>query len=454
VIVRSRGRDVEIRSSSSWPEAWPYSPEPPAELVGGSLFGGHMLMTLERALGLPALLGVLLRLGQGAGMVPLKVYRGQAPSREAALDSYQYELLHDRPSSECPPFAFYADLAASIAGVGYGPVRKYKANGRRGDVKELLVLDASKVTPKRQGGRIVFEDRTEGQTVTRDQTEIVCPRGLAFGGGVVGLSPISAARLGILTGIKRQAFEYRYFRNNAEARVVLAFPQQMDRSTAEEWVDLWEGDHQGEENWHRTGAIGGGATVTHLPVSLEDAQFVEANRMTSEQIGGIYGIPKSFLNVGDNAPTSEDWRFMVTFGLGWILTTIAQSFSHDRDLFPIEQRPENRMHAEHVVDALLKPDIKTRYEAYRLARQAGWLTANEIRALENYPPHDNGDELQATPVGGAPNERGDAVGGLSWLLQNATPEQHAFLLETAVVRALDGGVRLEELTHANGNGSL
>lgn len=451
MIVRSGGRDLVVGAprASSWPEAWPYDYEPPAELVGGS---GPLTGTqLERAVGLPALLGVLLRLGQGAGMVPIKVYRGRAPNREVAWDSPQYELLHDRPSSECSPDAFYADAAASVAGVGYTAIRKFKANGRRGPVSELLVLNAGKVTPRRQGGQLVFEDRTEGQTVTRDRTEILYIRGLALSGGVVGLSPISTARLGILTGIKRQAFEYRYFRNNAEARVVIAFPERMDRATAEGWVDLWEGDHQGEENWHRTAAIGGGAAVTHLPVSMADAQFVEANRMTGEQIGGIYGMPKSFLNIGDNAPTAEDWRFFVTFGLGWILNAIGQSLTADRDLFPLEPNPELRMHAEHVTDALLKPDIKTRYDAYRLARQAGWLTANEIRALENYPPHEDGDVLQATPVGGAPNEgRDDATRALSWLLEHSTEEQRELLAETAVRRALAAGVPEAELAGSNG----
>ncbi len=446
MIVRSGGRDVEIKSSSYWPDAWPYSPEPPSELVAGSLAGGAMLMSLERAVGLPALLGILLRLGQGAGMVPLKVYRGQAPNREVALDSSQYELLHDHPSFEVPPSAFYSDLAASVAGIGYGVMRKFRANGLRGDVRELMILDATKVAPKRSGGRLVFEDRTEGQAVTRDQREILYVRGLALAGGVVGLSPISAARLGILTGLKRQMFEYRYFRNNAEARVVLSFPERMPRTQAEEWVDLWEGDHQGEENWHRTGAIGGGAQVTHMPVSMNDAQFVEANAMTGEQMGAIYGMPKSFLNLGDESPTDQDWRFFVTFGLGWILNAIAQSFSHDRDLFPRERDPARRMMAEHVVDALLKPDIKTRYEAYKAARQAGWMTSNEIRALENMPPHPDGDKLQVIPVGGG--EPKEAVQALSWLLESASPEEHAFLMETAVRRALGAGVSL-----ANSNGA-
>lgn len=437
MIVRSGGRDVEIKSSAYWPDAWPYSPEPPSELTGGSLIGGMLLMSLERALGLPALLGVLLRLGQGAGMVPLKVYRGAAPNREVAADAYQYQLLHERPSSEVPPSAFYADLAASLAGVGYSAVRKYRSNGLRGEVKELLVLDATKVSPKRLGGRLVFEDRSEGRAVTRDQREILYVRGLALAGSAIGLSPISAARLGIVNGLKRQLFEYQYFRNNAEPRVAITFPQQMRRQQAQEWLELWNEEHQGPENWHKASAIGGGGTITPIPVTMEDAQFVEANRMTGEQIGAIYGMPKSFLNIGDNAPTSEDWRFFVTFGLGWILTAIAQAFSHDRDLFPLEPNPDRRLMAEHVVDAINRPDIKTRYLAYKAARQAGWMTSNEIRALENLPPHPDGDKLQVIPVGGGEPSSPEALEELLDELQGMAaiaPVEHAEILEGVIAR--------------------
>jgi hypothetical protein len=81
------------------------------------------------------------------------------------------------------------------------------------------------------------------------------------------------------------------------------------------------------------------------------------------------------------------------------MQAIDQALSASRLLFP---RGGERMHVETLVDALLKPDIQTRYEAYKAARQAGWLTANEIRALENYPPKDGGDELQA-PRSAAPS---------------------------------------------------
>lgn len=418
MIVASKGRDIELRSSSVPSAWWPYGSEPPAELVGGTAGTGYG--SLERALGVPALLGIILRLSQGAGMVPAKVYRGAGETREPAVDSYQYDLIHNRPSSESTPFTFAADVAGAIGTAGYVCLEKVKS---RGKVVELIVRDSRKVRPKRSGGRLVFEDSEgNGQTVVRDTREIIYIRGLALAGSVVGLSPITAARLGILNGLKRQMFEYRYLTKNAQAGVVLSAPERMDRPTADSWLEAWNEVGSGEENHFDTRMIGGGITATPMPIKMSDAQFVEANNMTGAQLGGIYGFPKAFLNLGDNSPTPEDWRFFVTFGLGWILTTIAQSLTADRDLFPLEVNPDKRMFVEHIAEALLKPDIRTRYEAYRAARQAGWLTSNEIRAIENLPPHDDGDVLQVTPVGGGANP---GAGPAAYALMDELQSMHA-----------------------------
>jgi HK97 family phage portal protein len=403
VIVKSDGTDVAVKSLLDLD--WPF---PPAIAVGagyglGFTAGGGNpywpFMSIEQALGLPALLGVLLRVATGVGMLPQKVYVGDSLDRSVASDSWQYELIHDRPGTEHTPFTLKTDIAMSVAGSGYCCVRKYKSRGR---VVELLPLDSARITPKRENGRLVFLDRTEGGEITRDQSDIIYVRGVAVRGSVVPLAPITLARMGILTGLKRQVFEGDYYDNNAEARVIVSFPQGINPDQAKQWEKVWNEQHQGLENSHGTGVIGGGAEIHTIPVSLVDAQFVAASRMTADQLGFIYGIPKAFLNSADRLPmTEEDWRYFVTFGLGWITAAIDQAFTNDLDLFP----RGSEMRVETVTEALLKPDIQARYEAYKAARQAGWLTANEIRALENYPPLEGGDELQATPVGGAPNDQ-------------------------------------------------
>lgn len=348
-------------------------------------------ISIQQAVGLPALLATLLRLAQGVGMTPQKVYRGNADEREEARDSWQWRLLHDRPSSSMPPATFFGNLALQVAGAGYGCVRMWTTSGGR--VGELDVLDSTKVTPTTIAGQLRFEDRTGGSPVIRDESEIIYVPSISLDGGSVGMSPIAVQRIAVQAALRRQAFEGKHYENDARPGIVLQGPEESTPAEVAEYVDLWDIAHQG--NPGKTAGIGGGFTVTTVPVSLEDAQFVQMNQWTAAQCGAVYGMPRAFLNLGDNAPTEMDWRFFVTFGLGPLTTAIQQAFNASRVLFP-----DPGLMTEHLTDALLRPDIKTRYPAYKDARQAGWMTSNEIRRLENLPPHPDGDVLQVIPVGG------------------------------------------------------
>ncbi|MFA5054403.1 MAG: phage portal protein [Parcubacteria group bacterium] len=372
---------------------WPWSSPPPESWL---LSGG--LLTLDQALGLPALLGVLLRIAQGVGMTPQLVY-SDGEVRDKAKDSWQWTLLHKRPSDECGPATFRSDIALSLAGSGKAYVRKFKVRDR---VRALMVLDPAKVTTERKAGRLVFRDECESAAspAMRTQSEIIFMRGPSLSGGPEGIAPITSARMAISAGVKRIGFETRHFDNGARPGVVLEFPNEITKEQAKEQVEVWNETHKGWENASKTGVVGGGAKVKDLPVSLEDAQFVETNQFTARQIAMIYGVPPAFLCLGEQGMTDQDWTQLLTFGLGWIYTTIDQAFNADPDLFP----DDAGLFCEHLADGLIRFDPSTRYRGYKNARQGGWITGNEIRQMENRPPHKDGDELQKTPVGGAPNE--------------------------------------------------
>lgn len=356
----------------------------------------------ERAVGLPALLGAISRGAYGVGMMPQIVYRGDAPNRERARDTPQWELLHQRPSSDpgVTPLTFRADIAASLMADGNAYVRKYKAGGR---VIELGVLDPRNVEPRRKNGRVVFVDRTDPAPVERGTDEIIMVRTFAWGSAdrnrLKGVSPITATRTLIAAGLGRQTFEERMYRRGVRPGGVLGFPHEISEEEAEGWVDLFSAKYGGAERSQGIAVLGGGATFTPLPVSLEDAQFVDAIRATTQQIGAMYGIPPVFLGDMSQPATEQDWRALVTFGLGPLYVAIDQAFNADPDLFPAG----TDLMCETLADALLRPDARTRYAAYKDGRQGSWITANEIRAMENLPPVPGGDEILITPVGGAPN---------------------------------------------------
>ena len=114
----------------------------------------------------------------------------------------------------------------------------------------------------------------------------------------------------------------------------------------------------------------------------------------------IFRWPRDLLELTDESNASDEQRSirLLKFYLLPRLKRIERALAADSEMFG-----GSRLFPEFLTESLLRADMKTRNESYLKARQAGWMTANEIRERENMPAHPDGDELQSTPVGGAPN---------------------------------------------------
>lgn len=370
---------------------WPWSGSPPDWWLRGSGTG------VEKAIGAPALLGVIRLLSGAMALCPTIVYEDTPSGRQRAEGSWQWDLLHDGYGPDTVPSIFRADLGASLAGCGNFYARKIKV---RGQVREHLVLDPRRCKPRRAAGTVVFDvTHEDGGKETLTRSEIIHGRLGAVSGSLEGIAPVTSLRWALDAVIARQEMNARVLENDARPGLVVKTPRKLDEAQADEWADKWMARHGGA-NAGRPTILGENDDIVVLPVNLKDLQFVEQHKVGIETIGGAYNLTPVFLGAGDREPTYEDRLQMTTFALGPIMQAVQDALTADRDLFP---RQKNRMFVELLPDALLRVSIKERYEAFRLARQGGWITANEIRDLENKPPVEGGDQLQETPVGGAPN---------------------------------------------------
>jgi HK97 family phage portal protein len=217
----------------------------------------------------------------------------------------------------------------------------------------------------------------------------------------IGVSVVDAFRRSIGTEISRHEFENRYLQNDGFPGVILKHPSNVTREQREELRDSFEARHGGPSNAGRPAVIWGGWEIDRISTTLTDAQFIESQKFGVQEVGRMLGIPGGLLNDPDTQTSlsleAENMRFL-QYGLDPWITRLEQALSNDQDLFPAPD-----FSVEFDPSRLLRADIKTRFDAYRLARQGGWITANEIRAIEGLDSVDGGDQIQQTPVGGAPN---------------------------------------------------
>lgn len=375
-------------------------PIPRPSQWGGAVSYSGKRVTLDEAVGLPAFMRAIRLLCETSAGMPMLVSQGQGSEREVQPEAEQLAVLR-RPNPDMTPFQVWSFAYASALR-GNAFFWKVKV---RGKVKALYPLMPDLTTVKRKEGEIVYEIRQRPQgpvTKTVTKEDIIHIPGIVLNDPAIGVSLVTAHRHGIGASLARQEFEGRFLANDGQPGVVLKHPDNQTSEQRREVRDSFESRHGGYAQAGRPAMMWGGWSIDRLAVSLEDAQFIQAQRFSVQEIARMTGVPSGMLDEPPQksvatTPEMENTRFL-NYGLMPWQARLGQGLAADTDLFP-----EPIWNVEHDHTELLKPDMKSRFESHRLARQAGIKTPNEIRKAEGLEELPEGDVLQETPVGGAPN---------------------------------------------------
>ena len=370
-------------------------------------FAGRAI-SVQTAMGLPALSAAVRLVAEGVASLPIRVMDGN----RRAVGSIQWQLLHERPNTlPQSPFDFVQQIVAALETSGNALIHKVK--DRRGKLAELYVLDPDMCrirrdpdTGEKKFDVMMSDTRIEGMTTAG----IIHIMGYSPPGSIVGMSPIMAHRNALGNSIALVEYQGRFWSQDARPGLVLKIPGNLGSQQAKAILETWVSQHGSLQNAHRPAVLAGGADLQTIPISLNDAQFAEQTRMSVRDIANIMRVPENMLNSGDplgKTAEEDSLRFLL-----WTLTPrlrrIEQGLAADDDLFG-----NTSMRPVFDTSELMRADAKTRSDFALKYRQAGILTANELRQVEGYPPVAGGDDLQMTPVGGAPNAPSTTGGSIA-----------------------------------------
>lgn len=395
MIVRSHGANVELRSLT--PESNPSWSIPAPGAEGATSTG--MAPTWKDAYGLPALLFCILLACRAGSQLPCEVYKPAGEGSEKAYEAPQRDLLHTNPQGSATPRALWYVVINGLLGHGNAIIQKLTApDGPRGR-RRVIGLQATQPRHvriiRRYGEVRYYLGRAE-----LDPRDIIHIAGDLLDDPAIGVSPLTMAREAIASGHAAQIFEGRWYKTDGSPSSVLQLKGNPTKQQRKEFVEAWEGRHQ--PGTRKTGLLWNDASYTTVSVSLKDAEWAAASQISTTRAAQLLGMPAAFVDPeNDTDPAETNTRFRELF-LQPLLTAIEQPLYADDELFP-KGSNEDEFFPRFLTAALLRPSLKDRAEAYRLLRQGGVAVANELRVLEDWPERSDGDELQATPVGGAPN---------------------------------------------------
>ena len=335
-------------------------------------------------------MGVRARALRDDGQPALILYERTAQGKRRATDHYLYPLLHDRPNPVMTAFQFREVQQASLAlwGNAYSRII-WDARGR---VTELWPMHPGGMLETRAdelGRRLYHYQHSDGYLEWIPEDEVWHIPGLG-GNGRDGYSPIGLMRRTIGLAMDAEEFGARFFQNDARPGIVLEHPKALgDKAYANLKESLGE-EHQGVTRSHKPMILEEGMKLHEIGIPPEDAQFLQTRQFQVREIARIFRVPPHMIGDLEQATFSNIEHQAIEF----VVHTIrpwAVRYEQSIAMSLLLPRDRERFYAEHLVDGLLRGDITARYAAYAIGRQNGFLSANDIRQLENMDPIKNGD---------------------------------------------------------------
>lgn len=286
----------------------------------------------------------------------------------------------DQPDIDLTRQAHYGQVVASLLVSGNSYTRIFR--DRSGQVVDLKVLDPTKVDVKRNAnGRKYYE--YEGNTITADKMIHIVDT--AVPGAIKGLSRVEKLKDSLGVAVALQNYAARFFAQGATTNGIIEAPTMMTPQQVKDLADGFDSRHRGWRKAHKTGVLFGGATYKQTTMPNDQAQFLDSRRFAVEEIARAFNIPLHMMGIpGTNTYASVEQANLqwLSHGLRPILEKIEWAYSQ---LLP------SSAFIKFNFNALLRGDLLSRANAYSIMAQAGLITINEARKLEDLAPVDGGD---------------------------------------------------------------
>lgn len=338
-------------------------------------------------------------LAESIAGLPVHIYQYTGDgSKEKVVSHPLYSLLHDEPNPEMTSFVFRETLMSHL--LLWGNAYAQIIRDGRGRVLSLYPLLPNRMEADRAtNGEIFYTYRrdsgeknyNDSVTVTLRRDEVLHIPGLGFD-GLIGYSPVAMAKNAVGMALAVEEYGASFFANGANPGGVLEHPGVV--KDPQRVKESWNSAYQGSKNAHRVAVLEEGMKYQQIGIPPEQAQFLETRKFQLNEIARIFRIPPHM--IGDLEKSSfsnieQQSLEYVKYTLDpWVVRW--EQALQQALLLPSEKP---RYFIKFNVDGLLRGDYQKRMAGYATARQNGWLSANDIRELEdmNRIPAEEGGDL-------------------------------------------------------------
>ena len=326
-------------------------------------------------------------LSESIAGLPLHMYRYEDDgSKTKAVEHPLYHLLHDEPNPEMTSFVFRETLMSHLLlwGNAYAQIIR---NGK-GDIIALYPLMPNRMKVERDSkGQLYYEYQTmkedaptmKGAVYQLYPNEVLHVPGLGFD-GLVGYSPIAMAKNAIGLAIAAEEYGSKFYANGAAPSGVLEHPNVLKDPAKVR--DSWNAAFGGSSNAHRVAVLEEGMKYTPISISPNEAQFLETRKFQINEIARIFRVPPHMVGDLEKSSFSNIEQQSLEF-VKYTLNPWVCRWEQALQRALLDDDEKGKYFFRFNVEGLLRGDYQSRMNGYATARQNGWMSANDIRELEN-----------------------------------------------------------------------
>jgi len=369
---------------------------------GGRAVHSGVQVTEQNSLNATAVLASVRLISGTIASLPLPVYRKLDP-RGKVRDSArpEYRLLHDRPNPEISSFQWRQTGVAHqlLYGDWFSEIEY-----TRGAPSAIWPIPPWRVKIGTTPAGNVFYEVTlpDGGVKTVPSWQMLHVKNLSID-GLKGMSCIRAGAEAIGLSIAAEEFGARFFGQGANVGGIVEYPGKLSDQALENYKKSVQEGYSGLGKAHRLMLLEEGLKYHRVGIPPNEAQFLETRKFQVAEIGRLFGISQLH-KIGDLDRAS--FNNIEQQSIDFVVDTIRPLLVNIEQEINYKLFNEKDHFTEFVIDGLLRGDTQARYQAYSVARQWGWMSANDVRELENMNPlPDKQGDIYMIPMNMMPAEQ-------------------------------------------------
>ena len=387
-------------SGTSDPTPWLMS------VLGNQMTATGLRIGVAEALSVPGFSAIIHTLGDDMAAHPLVLYRRKkGGGRERAKDHPLYRLLKDRPARWLTSYSWRKAMFSTALTGGNAYARPIR-NGF-GEVTQITPIKRGYVTHKwAEDGEPFFDLRRNGRGTIHglNHQEMLHHhyRGstdAGENGGIYGVSPIATHKDAIGLAVAAELFAAKFFRNGARPSAVVETDKTFSNDdVANRTRRQIEEVLSGVDNAGKVAIFELGLKLKQWSSNNNDAQLVELRKQQAVEMCTIFRMPPHKIGILDRATFSNIEHQSISYR-GDCLVPLAAMSEQEMENTLLSDREQEEYFIEYDLDGTLRGDLLSRYRAYSIGRQWGWLSADDINELENRNALPDGQgQIYLTPL--------------------------------------------------------